>query len=98
MTTSSKWRPRNRAGRFLLTVLPYQISPNADATEPSHDNSTTHESPSPEAHASMSLENRPEPDGCWAGGSCREDRGEYRSGFTIFSSQWCNYRSRNPVS
>ena len=34
MMTSSKCRPRNSAGRFLVTVSPYQIRQLAFATDP----------------------------------------------------------------
>ena len=34
MITSSKYRTRNSAGRFWITVSPYQIGPRAFATDP----------------------------------------------------------------
>jgi len=34
MITSSKCRPRNNAGRFFVTALPYQIAGSAFATDP----------------------------------------------------------------
>jgi hypothetical protein len=37
MVTSSKCRPRNSAGRFWVTVSPYQIASRAIATDPKPD-------------------------------------------------------------